>query len=143
MGSRVFWPLYNFFKKIVGVCRAHFNKWEALAPFRRRVWCLLVTIGSLPRWHPKHRATSTWWGDACWSLWHGETHAIIFLLPSLFSLLHLRKGIGLAKLQSDLQSFNCIEFDFFFSILSPSIWFFMFFLIKFDPHSFYSYLFCF
>jgi hypothetical protein len=84
-------------KKIVGVCRARVNKWEVSVPFRRRVWCLPVTIGSLPRWHPKHRATSTWWGDACWSSWHGEAPTIIFLFPSLFSLLHLRKCVGLAK----------------------------------------------
>jgi hypothetical protein len=53
-------------------------------------------------------------GDACWSSWHEEAPAIIFILPSLFSLLHLKKYVGLAKLQSDLQSFNCIEFDLLF-----------------------------
>jgi len=37
-----------------------------------------------------------------------------FSIHSLFSLLHLKRCTGLAKLQNIPQSFNCIEFDFFF-----------------------------
>jgi len=43
---------------------------------------------------------SAWWGGACRHPWYREALAIIFLLPSLFFFLHLKKSVGLAKLQS-------------------------------------------
>jgi hypothetical protein len=56
---------------------------------------------------------------------------IIFLIPSLFSLLHLKRYIGLAKLLSGPQSFNCIEFDLFvFNFIPCHL---NFFFIKFNP----------
>jgi hypothetical protein len=36
-----------------------------------------------------------------------------FLLPPIFSLLHLKRYGGLTKLQRGPQSFNCIKFDLF------------------------------
>ena len=55
----------------------------------------------------------------------------IFLIPSLFSLLHLKRYIGLVKLMSGPQSFNCIEFDLFvFNFIPCHL---NFFFIKFNP----------
>jgi hypothetical protein len=66
-----------------------------------------------------------------------------FSSSSLFSLLHLKRCTGLAKLQNIPQSFNCIEFNLFvFSISSLDIYLLCFF-IKFDRYSFDFYLFCF
>jgi hypothetical protein len=62
-----------------------------------------------------------------------------FLLPPIFSLLHLKRYGGLTKLQRDPQSFNCIKFDLFVFQFHQLT----FALIKFDTHSFNSYLFCF
>jgi len=50
----------------------------------------------------------------------------IFLIPSLFSLLHLKRYISLVKLMSGPQSFNCIEFDLFvFNFISCHLIFFL------------------
>jgi hypothetical protein len=55
--------------------------------------------------------------------------SIIFLLPFFFSLLHLKMCVGLAKLQGDPQSFNCIEFDLvvfqFHQLTFDFLWFFL------------------
>jgi hypothetical protein len=41
-----------------------------------------------------------------------------FSPSSLFSLLHLKRCTGLAKLQNIPQSFNCIEFNLFIFLIS-------------------------
>jgi hypothetical protein len=65
----------------------------------------------------------------------------IFLIPSLFSLLHLKKYIGLVKLLSGPQFFNCIEFDLFVFNFIPCHLIFFFYQIQ--SSLFDSFLFCF
>ena len=53
---------------------------------------LQVTIGRLPGWCPKHRTTLY---TAGWRVSYSITPTIIFILSSLFSLLHFKKCVAL------------------------------------------------
>jgi hypothetical protein len=69
------------------------------------------------------------WANTRWPPWHGGALVTIFILPHLFSLLHLKRCAGLARLQSGAQSFNCIEFNLFiFQFYPLTINFLCFFL---------------
>jgi hypothetical protein len=90
-------------------------------PVSRRRPCPLGGACGTPQWlliafHNGNRSItppSIQWADVRWPPWHERALVIIFLLPYLFSLLHLKRCTGLAKLQSGHQSFNCIEFNLF------------------------------
>jgi len=87
-------------------------------------WLLVAFHGGIQNITPP----STRWAGVCWPPWHREVLTIIFLLPHLFSLLHLKMCVGLEKLQSGPQSFNCIECDlYFFNFIHWHLIFYVFF----------------
>jgi hypothetical protein len=121
--------IFLYLKKLVGACGT--SRWPLLA-FRSSIRSIVTSFIS-----QRMLASIT-----------QRSSDDKFSPPSLFSLLHLKRCTGLAKLQSISQSFNCIEFDLFvFLISSFDIWIFMFFLsnlivivlisIEFDHHSYY------
>ena len=106
-------------------------------PVSRRRPCPLGGACGTPQWlliafHNGNRSItppSIQWADVRWPPWHERALVTIFLLPHLFSLLHLKRCTGLAKLQSGHQSFNCIEFNLFiFQFYPLKIDFLCFFL---------------
>jgi hypothetical protein len=106
-------------------------------PVSRRRPCPFGGACGTPQWlliafHNGNRSItppSIQWADVRWPPWHERALVIIFLLPYLFSLLHLKRCTGLAKLQSGHQSFNCIEFNLFiFQFYPLKIDFLCFFL---------------
>ena len=110
--------IFLYLKKLVGACGT--SRWPLLA-FRSSIRSIVTSFIS-----QRMLASIT-----------QRSSDDKFSPPSLFSLLHLKRCTGLAKLQSISQSFNYIEFDLFvFLISSFDIWFFMFFFIKFDRYCF-------
>jgi hypothetical protein len=103
---------------MVGVCRAHVGKCEMPAFFGRHVRRLPVTVGSLL----KHRTAPYMVGHA-----HGRVLMIIFFRPLLFSLIHLKRYVGLAKWSSIIYLYR-ILFIFYLLVSSLNIWFFYVFL---------------
>jgi hypothetical protein len=89
-------------KKIVNVCKAPANKWEA--PLNGRWWSLMMSS--------KVRAAICMMGRRVSAFLARRSSDKIFLPPT-FSLLHLKRCVGFAKLQSGHLYFNCIEFDLF------------------------------
>jgi hypothetical protein len=71
------------------------------ASFKRRVWSLLVAVGSLLRLHPKHHVTFNKVGRLVLAFMAQRSSGNNFFPPPLFSLHHLKRSAGFAKLQSD------------------------------------------
>jgi hypothetical protein len=68
--------------------------------FERRVKRLSMVVGALQRQHPKCHATLRMMGWRVSTFLAQRSYDKNFLLPPLFSLLHLKRCVGLAKLQS-------------------------------------------
>jgi hypothetical protein len=124
---------------VVAACRASINRWEASAPIG---WCvrrLSMAVVHLPRKLLKYRATlyTVGWRVSVSMTW--QSFGDNFSLSPFFLSPPSQKVFGIAKLQGDPLSFNCIEFDFIFN----SIYWHLFFMFFFNQirSSFFLFLF--
>ena len=103
------------------------NRWEVSVFFGWCVQHLPMAVGHLPRRLLKHRATLYMMGWRVSVSITRQSFGDNFFLFWFFLSPPSQKVFGIAKLQGDSLSFNCIEFDFFFQFHPLTFIFYVFF----------------